>query len=255
MSEETPKTIPIDVQEIRPEDEGRVHDPQVAEVMAHAAAPHMDRSLVAEVGPMDFDGQFDKLMHEDKASEEANKAAADAGYTNEDVGHSSNIEDDHEIALSSEVPMPLKREVEDGTIKRIVGVNAKNEYVGRRNLIEKDYKKAERVHELRKKTEAIDIDRIEKLVGPISSLEDYSAQLAETKAPLELKVLNSTFGRDVPTEEDIKRYETLLMRSVPFRFTAELRYLNELLDRDSEASTIEKNMTGLLDAREHESSR
>ncbi len=138
MSEAANK-IPV---EIRPEDEGRVNDPQLAETMAHAAAPHMDRAVESkekrtlfndninsafesaratedegykvrgELDSVEFDAQevakhgYDELTHLDKASKKANEAAAQAGYTNEDVGHSSDVDKDQEVAVEMNKFMP-----------------------------------------------------------------------------------------------------------------------------------------------------
>lgn len=125
MSEEASKTTPIDVQEIRPGDEGRVQDPKVAEIMAHAAAPHMEEALEAGKivkaldsklehstgsGTHDEDLAFEQHHVEeadarykleealDDADEAMIKSAAESGYSNEDVGHSRDAEKDQEIA-------------------------------------------------------------------------------------------------------------------------------------------------------------
>lgn len=239
---EQPTKIPV---EIRPEDNGRVNDPQVAEVMAHAAAPHMEEALAAEkikqkhetaidrafenaqeteddgykvrdeLDLVEFDAQdaakhgYDELAHRDKASKKANEAAAQAGYTNEDVGHSSDVDKDQEVAVEMNKFMPDSKkkvnkelnklghelgeyrkardkdfeekgahqvpERNDFDIEESIS-DLKGNYVEGRELAQAAETKVRRVQELREVIENIDVKKIERFIPNFLSRDDFMEQ-------------------------------------------------------------------------------
>lgn len=242
MSEESPKTTPIQVQEIRPEDKGRIHDPQLAETMAHAAAPHMD-AFRNEYGysPGRYNS-YDELEHKDKVSKVMNHAASEAGYTNEDVGHSTDAEKDHEIASEMNKHMPdfedkehIKQlesssEPEQNSIferyDREYPSDAKRKYESQRKEANKAGSRVRHVQELREVMGGVNFDKIARFIP--TDLQTHDEFVTE-------RVRKSTKSK---RQEYIENKKDEFLRDI----NVELDYMKYVLKSEQEANLIESKI-------------